>query len=196
LTESLIDEIDHGDGAAWDTVRHTVAIPAGATTLTVQALAENSGVGRFLWNGPGKFIWMFCGVALEAPSRGIAGCTPGFWKNHTKLWDGCGNNDVTTYVRTYSRFNQIMGVKACQSWLPDCARLIDAVRLPGGHVWALDRHAAAALANADSNMGYPYTVAQVIAMYRDAVGATPGPETVESAKNKFEQANQLGNPFH
>src|SRR6188768_1506353 len=137
---------------------------------------------------------MYCGLAMEAPSPEGAGCTPGYWKNHTYKWDGCGTDDVTKTIRTYLPFNAAFGVTCTQSWIPNSARLIDAAGLQGGQVYALDRHAAAALANADAGIGYPYTVAQVIAMYRDAVGATPGPETWESAKDKLEAANQLGCP--
>jgi len=38
------------------------------------------------------------------------GCTPGFRKNHTELWDGVGGDDVTTLYITTSSFNAACGV--------------------------------------------------------------------------------------
>jgi hypothetical protein len=60
---------------------------------------------------------------------------------------------------------------------------------------ALDRHAAAGLISADSGIAYPFTTAQVIAIYRDAVGADPGPETISSALAKLSTANNLNCPL-
>ncbi len=79
-------------------------------------------------------------------------CGPGFWKNHEELWDGVAD-DVT---------------------------LLEALETKGGKLMALNRHAAAALLNADS-ADYPLSVSEVIELYKDAVGAVVGPETISSA---------------
>jgi uncharacterized repeat protein (TIGR01451 family) len=129
------------------------------------------------------------------PPPADEGCTPGFWRNHTSLWDGAGGDDVTTTVQTTDGFNATFGVTSAQSGLANTVTLLGAVNLEGGGRIALARHAAAAAASADAGIAYPYSLAQVIALYQDAVGAIAGPETVASAKAKFEAANQLGCPF-
>ena len=124
------------------------------------------------------------------------GCTPGFWKTHPQLWDGVGGNDVTNTVQTTDLFNATFGVTSAQSGLADTVTLLDATNLNGGGKKALARHAAAALASADSGIDYPYSVAQVRALYRDGVGADAGPETVQSALAKLQAANELGCPLN
>ena len=42
-------------------------IPAGATSLTVQALSQDSGVGPFAGNLPASLVWLASGLALESP---------------------------------------------------------------------------------------------------------------------------------
>lgn len=123
------------------------------------------------------------------------GCTPGFWRNHTSLWDGVGTDDVTPYSTTDS-FNTVFGVTSAQSGLADTVTLLDAVNLTGGGLRALARHAAAALLNASSSVDYQYSDAQVISIYQDAVGAIAGPETVTSAHAKFQSANEAGCPLN
>jgi hypothetical protein len=192
----LFDAIYPSDGNSWCTLAHDVLIPAGATDLTIQALPVDSGLGQFAGNGLQKFSWVNCSLRSEAPGGEPHGCTPGYWKNHTERWDGVGTNDKTATIKTYLLFNATMGVTSTQSSLSNSLTLLGACKLKGGQLKALARHAAAALANADSSIGYPYTVAQVIALYRDAVGADPGPETWESAKAKLEAANELGCPLN
>ena len=123
------------------------------------------------------------------------GCTPGFWRNHPELWDGAGTDDVTTTIQTSDLFNATFGVTIVQSGLLNTVTLFDAVNLGGGGKNALARHAAAALASADSGIDYAFTVEQVIAIYRDAVGADAGPETVSSALLKFSTENERGCPL-
>jgi hypothetical protein len=126
---------------------------------------------------------------------GGEGCTPGFWKNHQEVWDGVGGDDVTTTIQTTDGFNATFGVTPAQSGQPNSLTLLGAAQQGGGGLNALARHAAAALASADSGIDYQYSVAGVIALYRDAVGADAGPETVSSAHGKLEAANEEGCPF-
>ncbi len=123
------------------------------------------------------------------------GCSPGFWKTHPELWDGVGTDDVTSTIKTYLLFNTVFGVSSAVSGLADTVTLLDATALKGGNLIALDRQAAAALPSADSGIAYPYTVAGVISLYRDAVGVDPGPETIQSALNLLSAANNLQCPF-
>ena len=118
-----------------------------------------------------------------------------------------GADDKTATIKTSNLFNAKFGVTGSQSGVANCMTLLAALNLPkttsscltvgarNNERLALDRHAAAALASADSGINYPYTVAQVIALYRDAVGADAGPETISSAHEKLSDANELGCPF-
>lgn len=135
-------------------------------------------------------------ITVVCEDGGDEGCTPGFWKNHTSLWDGLGTDDVTSTVQTTDGFNATFGVTSGLSGLADSVTLLDAVNLGGGGLKALARHAAAAAANADADsVDYEFSLAQVIALYRDAVGADPGPETVSTALAKLSEANERTCPL-
>jgi hypothetical protein len=122
------------------------------------------------------------------------GCTPGYWNNHVERWDGVGGDDFTQTVRADMSFNDVFGVTPAQSGLADTVTLIEATDTGGGGLNALARHAAAALASADS-VCYPATVGEVIDAYRDAVGAIAGPATVESGHDLLAGYNELGCPL-
>jgi hypothetical protein len=122
------------------------------------------------------------------------GCTPGFWKNHTSLWDGIPP-DETTSIQTTDSFNATFGVNFAQSGLLNSVNLLAALSVSGNDLMALNRHAAAALVNADSGISFGFSVGQVIALYRDAVGAVPGPETIASALATLSAANEQGCPL-
>lgn len=122
------------------------------------------------------------------------GCTPGYWKNHVERWDGLDNDDFTQTVRYDQSFNVVFGVDESRSGLDDTDTLHDAARAGGGGLRALNRHAAAGLASADS-VNYPLSVGQVLDLYRDAVGAISGPATVASAHALLECYNEFGCPL-
>lgn len=119
------------------------------------------------------------------------GCTPGYWKTHPESWDGIAP-DFTNTIFAGMSFNATLGVTPADSGLADTVTLIDAAWLTGGGLNALARHTAAGLASADALACYSYSVSEVVALYRDAVGVDAGPEDVESAKNLFDTANNLG----
>lgn len=123
------------------------------------------------------------------------GCTPGYWKNHTERWDGVGNDDYTDTIQHQLSFNAVLGVVEAQSGVPDSTTLLDAASTEGGDLIALNRHTAAALASADTEIFYPFELAQVISLYQDAVGEIVGDETVDSVHLIFESANELGCPL-
>ncbi|MCB9914747.1 MAG: hypothetical protein H6828_06300 [Planctomycetes bacterium] len=122
------------------------------------------------------------------------GCTPGYWKTHPRSWDG-DKDDFTQTIFTFLAFNDFMGVTPAQSGLANTVTLHDATQLGAGGLFALARHAAAGLASADALACYPYTVAQVRAIYRDGVDADPGPLNAEQAKNELAAANEIGCPL-
>jgi len=134
-------------------------------------------------------------VSAAAPGECAEGCTPGYWKNHPERWDGAGGDDFTHTLQHFLSFNAVLGVSPAQSSLGDEVTLLDAAGIGGGGINALNRHTAAALASADTSIFYPFEVAQVIALYQDAVGAVPGPESVGSVHGIFEDANELGCPL-
>jgi hypothetical protein len=187
----LIDAIGHGDGPSWTTVHHDVFIPAGSSTLTIQAVPLEIQQQPGVFKGTAKFVWLTATVNFEVTQLAPGGLTPGFWKNHAGCWDNVGK-DATQTVKHFQGFNASFGVTAAQSGQSDSVTLLQAAGVNGGGKNALARHAAAALANADSKIGYAFSLAQVKALYRDGVGAVAGPETVDSAKNQFEAANEKG----
>lgn len=198
VQEILADAIGHDNGNAWDTVQKDVFIPAGATSLAVKLAIEDSGLGRFAGSyAAGKMAWIFSGLTIDAPPQlSDEGCSPGYWKCHPWRWNGCGGNDYTRRVQFYDSFNASFGVTPKQSGLPNCVSLYQVLWLGGGGTRALARQAVAALANADTDLNFPYSLDEVIALYRDGVGASQGPETWCTAKDKLEHANQLGCPLN
>jgi len=191
---TLLDKIDHSDGAAWATVPAQLTIPAGTTKLSVHASPIDSGVGPNADGGHQKFAWSFVGFNLPKPvSEPNFGCSPGFWKMHLWMWDGL-LFEKTKCVKHWQNFNATFDVSFKKSGMGLLATLGTALCEKGGGLCALNRHAVAALANADSKLNFPYTRSQVIALYRDAVGECKGPETIETVLAKFTQANSLGCP--
>lgn len=120
------------------------------------------------------------------------GCTPGYWKTHLERWDGVGSDDFTESVVASLSFNGVFGVTAAESGLAESATLFDATSLMGGGLAALNRHAAAGAASADS-VAYSITLGQVIEAYRSAVLGSAG---VEATKTMLEAYNELGCPLH
>jgi hypothetical protein len=146
------------------------------------------------------FASMLASLAL-APAPASAGdscdegCTPGYWKNHLNRWDGDGVDDATTVIHAADGFNATLGVTPAQSNLPDSATLFDALQIGGGQLTALNRHTAAALASSDAGICYRFSTDEVVSIYRDGVGADDGPETIDSAKDLLESANEAGCPL-
>jgi len=84
-----------------------------------------------------------------------AGCTPGYWKQkqHFDSWAGYDPGDM---------FSDVFGV-------PYNKTLLEALKTGGGGKKALGRHAVAALLNvANGDVGYKFTVEDVIAMVQYA----------------------------
>jgi len=121
------------------------------------------------------------------PPTGVdEGCTPGYWRNHADRWVGVAPGDD---------FDTTFGVDL---FIPDVT-LGWAIWAQGGGNNAFARHATAALLNAYAKdlesegqlVNYPYTVADVIQMVKDAVAN----DSIEATKDLFEAANELGCPL-
>lgn len=192
VAETINDALTNSDGDEWDTYKHDVVIPAGATSLSIRVLSMDSGLGAYKGNNPASLTWVFNSFALPKAKSNDLGCTPLFWCKNRRLWDGVGNDDVTTRIKTRTYFNRTLGVNACKSRVRNCTPMYMVLCKSRICSWTdlLNREVVAALLNAESPLPYRYTVAQVIAIYRDAVGATNGPETVKSAIAKFRAASK------
>jgi hypothetical protein len=92
-------------------------------------------------------------------------------------------------------FNATFGVSGAQSGLSDGMNLFEATGLrDGAKKIELARYAATALANADAGIAYRYRFGEVIQLYRDAIGAEPGPETIETVLAKPSARDPLACP--
>ena len=81
VTTTLTNPLFSEQGADFDAKSIPVTIPAGATSLTVQALSTGDGSGRL----PASLSWIVGTLSVPNPPRGSAG-TPGYWKNHPEAW--------------------------------------------------------------------------------------------------------------
>ena len=110
-----------------------------------------------------------------------AGCTPGYWKNHSGNWPA-----VSSPV---NNFDAVFSVNAFQ---PD-KTLLQALALGGGGLAKLARHATAALLNAeDERVSYPLSAADIISAVRTAVST----RTYEPLATKLDKYNNLGCPLN
>ena len=92
--------------------------------------------------------------ACDVPVETGDGCTPGYWKNNTKVW-GCG-------YTTKSKFFDIFTVITNYRGLAQKTTILDALNQNGGGYNALARQGAAALLNACHNgVNYPYTPEEI-----------------------------------
>ncbi len=124
----------------------------------------------------------FCYFRPEPPTGG-EGCTPGYWKNRgRRIGDWELDPDAT--------FESVFGNDVFSG-----QTLLDVLRLRGGGVNALGRHAVAALLNALSpNVDYGLTAAEVIDAFNDAV-ASGDADLIEATKDVFDELNNEGCPL-
>jgi len=108
-------------------------------------------------------------MVCKAVERGDEGCTPGYWKQEQHF----GNWPVNPYTYTFGEaFATACGEADYPAGKPDddlgdiCdLLLLDALKLRGGGVNALSRHAAAGWLNATSSVNYMWSVAEVEAAF-------------------------------
>ena len=94
------------------------------------------------------------------------GCTPGFWKNHTEVWDDTDDQIFLDLgITTDTLYSAAFGLPAGElsaAGLSETLTLEQAINTGGGGFQALVRHSTAALLNSGT-VAYPYSTAQVIA---------------------------------
>lgn len=189
-TVNMIDVLGNNDGAEWDSYSHQVTIPAGSTAISLRVVSEDTGAGPFTGNKPASLTWIFNSFSLPKPKA--KDCGPELWKKNIALWDGRDGNDVTCRIKTRTNWMRLFWVSPRRSGLGYCKTVLDAICMKGDSDLArLNRHTAAALLAADSKLEYAYELWQIRKIYRDAVGAQCGPETIKTALAKFEKANEL-----
>ena len=120
----------------------------------------------------------------EQPVGG-EGCTPGFWKTHSRYGPAPEAGWGDTVYDPDQLVDDVFGTSQFGT-----TTLLEAMQTGGGGVNALMRHAVAGLLNASNpNISYDLTVAQVIQMTNDALA--PGGD-VEGTKDVFAEFNEQG----
>lgn len=120
------------------------------------------------------------------PPPGTQGCTPGYWKQtqHFDSWK--------VYQPTDS-FNAVFGLTGP---FANSLTLLDALNQGGGGIYALGRHAVAALLDtANGGVAYGYTTAQVIAMTQAAYTSGDA-DQILATKDLFAAQNEKGCPLN
>lgn len=100
------------------------------------------------------------------------GCTPGYWKQtqHFDSWVG------------YTTDQTLQSAFGCGG----STTLLEALNANGGGLYALERHAVAALLNSTAVSHYSYTTTQVTEKF---CGALNNGDIIETVKNRFEAQN-------
>ena len=191
-TFSIVNGWQSASGAEFDALTSPITIPAGASSLTVQALSEGG-------TAPASFTWIGASLAVQNPPRsgGGEGCTPGYWKNHdgskrqTNQWPPTGYAPTQALSTVFS--SAALGtlgsttLRAALDW-GGGETLADKKRL-------LLHHAVAALLNAaHPDVDYGMTTAQIIADVNAAL-ASNDTTTIENLKNRLDTLNNAGCPI-
>jgi len=179
-------------------ITYTFIAPSGTATLinTVTATYQVQGLPNQLTASSS------CTVTI--PNEG---CTPGFWKNHTSLWDQLSDPIVQSiratvnglgapYVYddsagglTTQLFRNIFGVTSAEmtaAGLDPNMTMEQAINLGGGDFEKLARHGVAALISSASGINYPFNQNQVLTMVHNAIvnlGAEPTAQQLADANN-------------
>ncbi|MEE8384923.1 MAG: hypothetical protein V3S01_03290, partial [Dehalococcoidia bacterium] len=125
-------------------------------------------------------------TTLVFTNRPPEGCSPGFWKNNTDLWD-----DLTNPGDFFNATFEVLGDGT--SPFTDTMTLEQAINLEGGGFDKLARHGVAALLNARSGIYYTFFEGEVIGMVQSGLidDGTPG----EPEATALSDANSLDCPL-
>ncbi|MFP5377065.1 MAG: hypothetical protein ACLGIO_09845 [Acidimicrobiia bacterium] len=82
VTTTLTNPLFSEQGADFDAKSIPVTIPAGATSLTVQAQSVGDGSGAL----PASLSWIVGSLSVPNPPPGAGAGTPGYWRNHPEAW--------------------------------------------------------------------------------------------------------------
>ena len=100
----------------------------------------------------------------------LEGCTPGFWKGHTSVWNSFSDPLVDNMPAGYefittTSFNDYFNLTPAQSGFSDSFTMLDAVNAGGGGGSKLARHGVSALLNIAADIAFPFT--DFIGLYDD-----------------------------
>lgn len=140
-------------------------------------------------NGSTGALIVFKNAGTPEEEEGFEGCTPGFWRqaHHHQYWTGFSPAAAWTTAFDDPGSHRAPGRNGAT--FNGSTPLGTAVAFGGGGIFALARHAVAALLNASSaDVDYPMSVAGVQALVNDALESGD----YEEAKNIFEAYNELG----
>ncbi len=123
-------------------------------------------------------------VFVNSKMRDAGGCTPGFWKNNAE------KHDASAWPSDISPDDSFQ-----EYWPagPDIT-LLEALKLGGGGLNALARHAVAALLNA-STQDYGLTVAEILEAGNNAI-LSGDSYVIESLKDTLDELNNQGCAFN
>ncbi len=160
------------DGPEWDSQNLLVDIPAGVTSVSVQAFSrEDTGTLRpermSRYSGlsvldpelPASLFWLAAGLSVPnepPPPGGGEGCTPGYWKqpHHFGNW--------TLPYTPGTMFSDVF-----EDAFPGMT-LVQVLGQGGGGLNALGRHLVAALLNAaSSDVSFELTPSDIINQFND-----------------------------
>lgn len=179
---SFANIFDASDGDTWDTETVSVSIAAGSTSTSVQVVSGGS------QGNPDSLLWTLAALRLPIPGA-LAGCTPGFWKNHTSAWAGTG---FSPSQETSSVFSIPGGLSSLGS-----KTLLQSLDGGGGSgvlgaAKILLRAGVAALLNAaHSGVNYPLTTSEVISSVNSAL-ASNNRTTILTLATTLDSNNNLG----
>lgn len=80
VTTDLVDQLADHQGNHFDARSFAVTVPAGATSLSVQALSGGA------VQPPASFAWVVGTLSVPPARSGPGTGTPGYWKNHPEAW--------------------------------------------------------------------------------------------------------------
>lgn len=181
----ILDPWQSAQGDEFDAAASTVTIPAGASTMTVQALSEGG-------DRPASLSWIAASLTIRNPpsSGGGEGCTPGYWKNHLSAWPAPyapGQELGTVFSPT--------GLGTLES-----KTLYNALKFGGGSTLTAKKQnllrigVASLLNSAHSDVSFGMTPAQVIAAINAAL-ESDDPATIEALQSDLDQQNNAGCPL-
>jgi hypothetical protein len=187
---SLVNTLDGSNGLSWDADTVNVQVPAGSGSTTVQVFSEPIG------QNPDSLLWELAAMRLPVPAppvpTGDEGCSPGYWKNHTRSWAAAGYSPSQSTSSVFSAAGAY-GSLGSQSLLQS----IQGGGGPGatGAAKILLRAAVAALLNA-AHPGVDYTrTAAAIVSDVNAALAGGDRDAMLALASALDDDNNLGCPL-
>lgn len=118
----------------------------------------------------------------------LSGCTQGFWKTHTELWDEPGDPyAVDAGFTADTSFNAYFGLTPAQSGFADEVMMYHAINMGGGFEAKLARHGIAALLNIASE--YDYRLTNDVDWLRNAIRQALIDDEFEPLATDLDMAN-------